>query len=35
MNSMLPAWAVPVWILGAPFLAIVVEAMRARHDARR
>jgi hypothetical protein len=35
MNSTWPAWAIPAWILGAPFVAVLVETMRARRDAKR
>ena len=30
MGSTLAGWAVPVWILGAPFVMLIIETIRAR-----
>jgi hypothetical protein len=35
MDSTWPAWAIPAWILGAPFVLVAVETMRARRAAKR
>lgn len=32
MMQNMAGWAVPVWILGAPFVLVIVETLRARSN---